>query len=373
MKILFIAPLPPPTHGQSLASEVLYKKLLAENEVRVVDMAKRKRPVNWRDRVNRSLEVMGFFVQAFYKKSGVDLVYFTISESKGGNIKDIFIYIICFGKLKKTFIHMLGGAGMKSILEKQGILYRLNKFFVSRMKGVIVEGKAQAITFSQLIEKEKIHIIPNFAEDFLFVSEEEVAAKFVVREPIKILFLSNLIFGKGHHELADAYLSLDDEAKQKIKIVFVGGFQSEDYQKDFFKKIEGQHNLVYYGKFVSGEAKKALYMDSHIFCLPTYYPYEGQPISILEAYATGCAVITTYHSGIPEVFSDGVNGYVVEKKSIPSLKGVIEHIVQNNDELLGIAITNRNTAYTRYRTSIYGTSVMKVLGLSETGANKVKA
>ena len=163
---------------------------------------------------------------------------------------------------------MLGGAGMKAILEKKGILYKLNKFFVSKVAGVIVEGEIQALTFSQLISRTNIHVVPNFAEDFLFVSEREVNEKFLRQNPLKVLFLSNMIFGKGHIELADAYLSLSEELKSKLQITFVGGFQSENHQSDFFKKIEPEKGLIYHGKFVSGESKRALYCESHIFSLP---------------------------------------------------------------------------------------------------------
>jgi glycosyltransferase involved in cell wall biosynthesis len=53
---------------------------------------------------------------------------------------------------------------------------------------------------------------------------------------------------------------------------------------------------------VDGPGKKNLFSEAHIFCLPTYYPYEGQPIAILEAFASGCVVITTNHSGISDFF-----------------------------------------------------------------------
>ena len=66
---------------------------------------------------------------------------------------------------------------------------------------------------------------------------------------------------------------------------------------------------------MNGTQKKDLYSNAHIFCLPTYYPWEGQPFCILEAYAAGCVVITTNHSGISQVFKDGINGIEVEKKS----------------------------------------------------------
>ena len=45
--------------------------------------------------------------------------------------------------------------------------------------------------------------------------------------------------------------------------------------------------------------------------MPTRYPNEGQPISILEAMGNGMFIITTDHAGIPDIVKDGVNGIVI--------------------------------------------------------------
>ncbi len=365
MRVLFIAPLPPPTNGQSLASEVFLKKLnkIKDVKVEVVNMVKKNRPKNFLDKVKRALVVVKFLLEIFQKKKDVGLIYLTISESIAGNIKDWIIYLICIRKLDKMTIHMLGGAGMKKIIENHGIFYQVNKYFISRMSGVIVEGKTQSKTFLKLTSARKIHVIPNFAEDFLFVAEEEIRTKFMNTAPLRILYLSNLIFGKGYNELADGYLKLPGLLKNQIEIIFVGGFKSQESKEEFLEKIDGQNGLVYHAAFISGEKKRALYCSSHLFCLPTYYPYEGQPISILEAYATGCAVITTKHSGVADIFVDNVNGFEVDKQSSDSITSVIEHIIINKESLLDIAILNRNTAYDRYRTSIYTTSILKAVNL----------
>jgi glycosyltransferase involved in cell wall biosynthesis len=369
MTILFIAPLPPPTNGQSLASEVLLKRIVEHNTVEVVNQATAKRPVTSWDQIKRSREVFHFLAETLRKKGNADLVYLTISQSIAGNIKDLFFYVICSGKVTNMFIHMHGGPGMKRILDRGGVMYRLNRYFISRMRGVIVLDSAQKVTFSKVIDADKIHIVPNFAEDFLFVSEAEVRKTFSTMAPLRMLFLSNLIYGKGHNELVDAYLALADELKEKVEITFAGGFQSDQHRNEFFHKIKGHKGLVYHG-FAAGADKRALYCRSHVFCLPTYYPYEGQPISILEAYATGCAVITTRHSGIPAVFNDQVNGFAVEMRSPDSIKEVITRITENPDSLFHIAIANRNTAYEKYRTSIYTSSLVKILGIDEGGAEK---
>jgi len=365
MNILLIAPLPPPTNGMSLASKVLLDGIPQFHRIKIINLSKKKRPNSIGDHFKRSIEVLEFFWRVILRRRNVDLVYFTISESIAGNIKDLIIYLLCVGKLDKIYIHMLGGAGMKSILQNQQLLRHLNKFFISRVRGVIVEGNAQRATFETLTSQERIHIVPNFAEDFLFIDELIVKNKFDDVLPIKILYLSNLIFGKGYEELADAYLSLSSEMKDKIELTFVGGFQSVTHEMAFLNKIKNEKGIIYYGKFVAGKEKKALYLKSHVFCLPTYYPYEGQPISILEAYATGCVVVATLHSGIPDVFCNGKNGYAVEKKSVDSIREVLQRlIIEKNTDLLQFALNNAKQAKEKYRTSIYTKSMLSILELN---------
>ncbi|HUL74549.1 MAG TPA: glycosyltransferase family 4 protein [Vicinamibacterales bacterium] len=360
MKVLFIAPLPPPTHGQSLASDVLYQRLRQGNDVRVVNMAERPARHLW-DRLRRVATVLSFMAGVLRKKRGVDVIYLTISESLLGNLKDLCIYVLCLGRLDRMFIHLLGGAGIRRILEGRGLRYRLNRFFISRLAGVIVEGPTQAAIFAGLIDEDKIHVIPNFAEDFLFVTEQEVRQKFDDTRVLRILFLSNLYHGKGHHELVEAYLRLPSDLRQRMSIAFVGGFESSRLREEFLRRIDGQAGLFYRGTFIGGLDKKELYGQTHVFCLPTYYPYEGQPISILEAYATGCAVITTAHSGIPDVFRDGVNGYVVQAQSSEAIRQVLEKIARDPRPLVTMALTNRDMASERFRTETYQSSLTRIL------------
>ncbi len=360
MNILFIAPIPPPITGNSLAANVFLNRLKRDYIVEVVNLNKDSFQ-NGAGSFKRIGQILSVLKNIWNLRRRADFIYFSISESTLGNIKDIIIYLICFKKLKRTIIHMLGGAGMKRIIDKRGFQYKLNKFFISRLAGVIVEGEQQANTFSNVIKRDRIFVVNNFSEDFLFISKEDVKKKFDNVNPFKILFLSNLLYGKGHNELAEAYLGLSVENKKKIIITYIGGFESEKSKQIFLQKIKGESGLEYRGKFVSGIEKKECYCNSHIFSLPTYYPYEGQPISILEAYATGCVVITTSHSGIPEVFSNGLNGFEVEKRSPESIRNVLESIILNSDQLVHLALQNRNYAYENYRTEIYEKNMMKVV------------
>lgn len=360
MKILFIAPIPPPINGQSKASKVLLDALIKENEVKIINLSKfsLKNGVN---SFRRFLGIYNILKQVRAKRFNNEVIYISLAESFAGNMRDLVIYYLCRRNIDKIYIHMLGGAGMKKILSKKGWQKNLNAKFMKRIAGVIVEGPVNYSVFKEIVPEEKIYIVPNFAEDFLFVSDKEIIEKFEKTIPIQVLYLSNLIPGKGYDELADAYLSLSLEEQEKIKINFVGGFETEQSEKYFLEKIGKNPGLNYLGKFIDGVAKRNLYCQSHVFCLPTYYPFEGQPISILEGFATGCVVVTSNHSGIPFIFKDGENGFMVEKKSIHSLANALKKIILGEVKLKDIAFHNRNIAMEKYRTETYQNAIKSIL------------
>ena len=360
MKILFIAPLPPPITGNSLGAKVVFEEMGTRHEVEAVDLNKSSLK-SGAFSLGRSARILGLSFRIWRRRKGADLIYLSVAESFLGNMRDLLIYAICRRQLGKTVVHLLGGAGLKIILGKTGLQSKLNRHFLRRLGGVIVEGRSQSRMFEGILPPERIHVLPNFAEDDLFLDPGEIAAKFETALPVRLLFLSNLITGKGYKELVEAYVGLAAEHRKRIQITFVGGFESDKSRADFLESIQGQAGLLYLGTFMNGAAKRALYARTHVFCLPTYYPFEGQPISILEAYATGCAVIATRHSGVQDIFADGINGYEAEIKSASSIRGILEKIADGPASLLPIAVANRKLADQKYRIQAYRCSAAEIL------------
>src|SRR6185369_8468194 len=314
-RVLFIGSLPEPTTGQSLACKVFLDELHKRYCVDVVNLSK----ASFKQGVNswaRILEVLKILRHVWKSSSTADVIYFTVSQSLAGNAKDLLIYSICFSRLDRMIIHLHGGAGMRQLMRGSfGLTRRLNEFFLKRLAAIIVLGQRDTVVFAGAEHQKDMKIVPNFAEDFLFSHPEQIQAKFDHALPLRILFLSNLLPGKGYTELFESFAALSPLNREMIQIAFAGAFESEAQKIQFLSLIAPFPQLRYHGT-VHGEQKRALFSDAHVFCLPTYYPYEGQPISILEAYAAGCAVITTDHSGIFDVFADGINGFAVEKRSV---------------------------------------------------------
>ena len=360
-RILFIAPLPPPTDGQSKASAEALKAFVELGwsiDVLNIGRSRIKRSVS--TEISRVIEVFVFLFKILIYSRKSDVIYISLSESYLGNLKDLLIYSLLFGKLKHVTIHMLGGTGMNKLLNKNSITSLLNDFFMRKMNSVIVEGARGKRIFKKHFSQDKIKIIHNFADDYLHSTLNEVVMKFKNIETLNILYLSNLLHGKGYMELFEGYVKLPPSIRQKITLTFVGGFQDVNSEREFLNLIANEPDIKYLGNFIDGLEKKELYLKSHVFCLPTYYPYEGQPISILEAYATGCAVITTAHAGIPDVFKDNVNGFFVKAGDSDDIARVLTYVVCNSEKVREIAIGNLSEADRIYKSKTYRDKIKSI-------------
>jgi len=55
---------------------------------------------------------------------------------------------------------------------------------------------------------------------------------------------------------------------------------------------------------------------------------EGIPVVLMEALAQGLPVLSTYHSGIPELVQDGESGFLVPERDVDALAEKLEHLVK---------------------------------------------
>jgi glycosyltransferase involved in cell wall biosynthesis len=138
------------------------------------------------------------------------------------------------------------------------------------------------------------------------------------------LTIGNLSINKGSLEIIDALKLMKDE-NIKISWVFVG---RGDLQQ--FKKLTEQNGLtenVYFAGEVNELEKWQFLQHASFFCLPSYA--EGQPISIIEAMASGLPVISTKIGSIPEMILEGVNGKLINPGDTKALKDAILFLVKN--------------------------------------------
>lgn len=358
MQILFIAPLPPPITGHALAANTFYDEISKLYNVNLVNLSK-DGLINGVSSTKRLFQVVKILSQVKRSIQNSDIIYFTISESLAGNIKDILIYSICYRKLDKMIVHLHGGSLKVGLFDKHPFLFWLNRIFLRRIGAVIVLGDSHLEIFKRVVSSDKIFAVPNSAQNDNFFDEFHIINKFKSIRPLKILFLSNLISGKGYNDLVSAYIKMDKTIQRHIFIDFAGSFESKKDEISFLCQIEHYSNIRYHG-LVNGDKKRKLLSSAHLFCLPTTL-HEGQPISIIEAYAAGCVVITTLQGGIPDIFSNEVNGFAIEPNNPNSITKVITKCLNIHGQLREIAISNHKEALSKYDTSMYNRSMLKIV------------
>ena len=78
--------------------------------------------------------------------------------------------------------------------------------------------------------------------------------------------------------------------------------------------------------------------ESTLFVLPSIIASDGQmegiPVALMEAMASGRAVVSTAISGIPELVENGVNGLLVQPGDAPALAAAMRSLLQDRHRAL---------------------------------------
>ena len=91
-----------------------------------------------------------------------------------------------------------------------------------------------------------------------------------------------------------------------------------------------------------GDEKYDLLSRCHVFVLPTQYPVEAQPLALLEAMASGCAIVTTGIAEIPVLLPRDANVAVIIDHPTPStVADAVERLTLHTEARMSLAMAAR--------------------------------
>jgi glycosyltransferase involved in cell wall biosynthesis len=248
-------------------------------------------------------------------------------------------------------------------------------FNIKGMKGITIRTLAYPLLFSGLRSCDKILFqnMDNYnlftklkllnKEKALIVNGSGVNLEKYSMKPIGndyiFLFVGRLIRDKGIFE----YISAAKEVKVKYpqsKFIVIGPYDdnltalSESELKSLISE-----GLIEYIPWT--DRINDYLVSCYSFVLPSYH--EGTPRTVLEAMATGRAIITTDAPGCRETVTDGINGFLVPVGDIEQLVEKIIWMIEHKAEVESMGQKSHDICKEKYDVYNINKNILKSMCL----------
>jgi glycosyltransferase involved in cell wall biosynthesis len=293
--------------------------------------------------IYRAVATLKLFGSYIKKVLSVDKAYIIIASSRFGFLRDALFIWPCRIFHRRIILHLHGGGYSDFYCNQPSWFQHIIGFTLSRADVIIILGESLRNQFDFVAGIEnKIRVIPNGLPMGLVL--EIMGSKSISHSsPMRLLYLSNMIKSKGYLDLLTACYILSKKYNMPIHCDYCGEFRSISNEPDskpsqsarteFIEQIQslGLEDIVTYHGIVTGVEKQRFLKEASFLILPTFYPWEGQPICIIEAMAFFTPVIATKHRCIPELVLDGYNGFLVDKNAPDQIANIIVKIWNDPD------------------------------------------
>jgi len=168
-------------------------------------------------------------------------------------------------------------------------------------------------------------------------------------DEIRLLFLSRFEKEKGVYELLEAFNSVLQK-ENNVRLYLAGDGPEMRCMRAWVKTHKLDEKVIFTGYLREGDKVQAL-IDADMFVFPTYYG-EGCPVSLLEAMAAGLPIITAPAGGIPDIFKDGTNGFLLQNVTSAAIASAVMKLLHDSALREKFGEHNRNEAWEKYEAKI---------------------
>jgi glycosyltransferase involved in cell wall biosynthesis len=193
---------------------------------------------------------------------------------------------------------------------------------------------------------EKTMVIPPGVEvDRLSVRRERTG-----RVPVRILFVGNDFIRKGGQELLDVFLQ---RFKDKAELHLVTN-----------AAVGAEHPHIHVHRQVTPYSDEwlSLYAEADMFVLPTRGDAFG--LAILEAMAAGLPIVATNICAIPELVTDGNNGFLIEPGKLNALAQGMERLLNDRRLRIQMGVEARNMAKEKFTAKRHSERLEEVFAMA---------
>ncbi|MEH1805669.1 glycosyltransferase family 4 protein [Nostoc sp.] len=327
--------------GQRFASEILIQGLHAKNwEIHVLNppgFNRLEEKINLRwffsiKIIELIFKILFVWFQVFLSEKET-ILYINLGQTKFALIREGFPILI--RKIRyfnsPTVISLHGSWFMNwdynSFESKLFRLYLNGADFITVL-GTNHKEKALSLGIAehQIFLMDNTCTLNQLSEQEVYVKHNLILQTYKKKTIVNVLFLSSLNEQKGYIEFINSITLLSESNNNIFVNAILCGKTTIGREKNLQLPthetasvwIETQINYINKSDnakltWINGAVdleKEKLFHDAHIFILPSRY--EGQPITILEALASGCAIITTKVGEIPTTVNEKTVRFINE-------------------------------------------------------------
>lgn len=178
--------------------------------------------------------------------------------------------------------------------------------------------------------------------------------------PLQVLSVARATEKKGLKYAIEAILN----AEVECHLTLIGDGNLLPNLKGIVERHDNKHRVSFLGACsptkVANELKR-----TDLFLLPSiqdrYGDKEGIPVSLMEAMASGVIVLSTYHSGIPELIENKKTGFLVQEHDSDAISNAILDISKRQD-LSEIRHSARKKIEQSFNSKVLRDDLIKILG-----------
>ena len=181
---------------------------------------------------------------------------------------------------------------------------------------------------------------------------------FALPDTPNFLMIARILGAKGVREYASA--AIEVKRSYPLARFRLVGFFDEGPDSISATEMDGwvSQGLEYLGP--SDDVRPHL-ADARIYVLPSYR--EGTPRSVLEAMATGRAILTSDAPGCRETVQNGVNGFLVKPRQSSDLAEKMRWMIDNPEDCRRMSLESLRIVRDKYDAQKVSNSLMEHLGL----------
>lgn len=276
-----------------------------------------------------------FHLMSYRYLSHYPVDYVLITDSEAQRVASF----INFKRLKMKCFITLHGSEVYSTFLKEHTSEGINKLlfplfrkcavsFFSKADGVIFVSKyTKTLFFKYFKNRVNRHmVIHNGIDGNMLVDHEKLERKYSTdRSQTTLITVSRIDPRKNHEGVIKAIALMPAEMRRQFAYMIVGDGPHRTYLEDLTVDMGLAEIVRFYGE-VTEKRKKELLDLADIFIMPSKKirgTVEGLGISFLEAGARGLPLIGGKHGGVPEVITEGVNGFLVDPERPGEIRDAI--------------------------------------------------